>query len=150
MNIENSLTYFLSQVGVAHRNFLQKAMGEIGLNGGQIFVLIELWKADGQSQIEMVRNLNLTPPTVHKMVKSLEKNGFVVNRQDPDDGRMSRIYLTPSGVSVRDLVDEQWSKLEAENFSVLTVTEKLILQQIAVKLKAGFISSGISPDNIVE
>ena len=135
MNIENSLTYLLTQVSIVYRNYLQKAMIEIGLHGGQIFVLISLWSRDGQSQIELVKTLALSPPTVNKMIGSLERNGFVESRQCSVDRRMMRVYLTAKGQQSKASAEVQWAKLESQSFANLNETEKLILRQILEKLK---------------
>ncbi len=135
MMIEHSITYLMTQVSVAYRNNLQKAMNQIGLHGGQIFILISLWSVDGQSQTDLARNLGLSAPTINKMIGSLERNGFVENRKCGSDGRVMRVYLTEKGIASKIPVESQWEKLESQSFSNLTETEKLILQQIFGKLK---------------
>ncbi len=147
MEIENSLTYLLVQISVAYRNHLQKAMNEIGLHGGQIFVLISLWKVDGQSQVDLVKNLALASPTINKMIGSLERNGFVERRRCGDDGRMVRVYLTEKGFRAKASVEVQWIKLEAVTLANLTETEKLILQQIFGKLKDSLGKNIAPPSN---
>jgi len=135
MNIENSLTYLLSQISTSHQNILQKVMNEIGLQRGQVFILISLWKINGQSQIDLVNQLNLTAPTINKMVGKLIENGFVECKKCSQDGRMMRVYLTEKSVQIKSLVEEQWQKLEKQSFSFLTETEKLILTQLFGEIK---------------
>jgi DNA-binding MarR family transcriptional regulator len=110
-------------------------MNAIGLHSGQIFVLISLWKKDGQSQIELVNNLALTAPTVNKMVKSLIRSGFIECRKCSSDGRLMRVFLTDKGIECQSLAAEQWSKIESQSYSNLTETEKLVLSQLFLKLK---------------
>ncbi len=107
MDFENSVTYNLTQLTIAYRTYLERAMGEIGLHSGQIFVLISLWKSDGQSQIDLVRNLSLTAPTINKMVKSLTTSGHVECRKCETDGRLMRVFLTAKGIQCQSLVAEQ-------------------------------------------
>lgn len=135
MDFENSTTYILTQLAIAYRTYLEKAMSAIGLHSGQIFVLISLWKTDGQSQIDLVKNLSLTAPTVNKMVKSLVKSGFIECRKCSTDGRLARVFLTDKGIQCQSLVAEQWGKIETQSYSNLTETEKLVLSQLFVKLK---------------
>ena len=135
MSIENSLTYLFTQLSISHQNTLQKVMNEIGLQRGQVFVLISLWKTDGQSQIDLVNHLNLTAPTINKMVGNLLKNGFVECKKCSQDGRMMRVYLTEKSVQIKSAVEEQWLKLETQTFAFLTETEKLILTQLFGKMK---------------
>lgn len=135
MNFENSVTYILTQLAISYRSYLERAMNEIGLHSGQIFVLISLWKNDGQSQIDLVKNLNLTAPTVNKMVKSLVAGDYVECRKCSSDGRLMRVFLTAKGNQCQSLVAEQWGRLEAQSYSNLTETEKLVLSQLFVKLR---------------
>ncbi len=135
MEFENTMTYLLTQIATAYRTHLERSMNAIGLHSGQIFVLISLWKTDGQSQIDLVKNLTLTAPTVNKMVKSLVKSGFTECRKCSSDGRLMRVFLTKKGVQCQSLAAEQWSKIETQSYSNLTETEKLIFSQLFIKLK---------------
>lgn len=143
MNFENSMTYILTQISIAYRAYLERAMNEIGLHSGQVFVLISLWKTDGQSQIDLVKSLELTAPTVNKMVKSLMTGGFVECRKCGNDGRMMRVFLTDKGIQCQASVAEQWDKIEAQSYSNLTETEKLVLSQLFSKLKENLIRKQI-------
>jgi len=135
MEFDKTLTYDLTQLAIVYRTYLEKSMNEIGLHSGQVFILVSLWKDDGQSQIALVKNLKLAPPTINKMVKSLMNGGFVKCQKCETDSRMMRVYLTDKGREIREAVAEQWNKLETQFYSNLTETEKLILSQLSIKLK---------------
>ena len=134
-DFENSATYILMQLSLAHRNSLERALNVLGLHSGQIFVLISLWRADGLSQIDLVKSLKITAPTVNNMVKSLSASGFIELRKCESDGRLMRVFLTVKGVDCQKSVAEQWGKIEAAGLSNLTDTEKLILAQLLGKMK---------------
>jgi len=149
MDIENSLTYLFMQLSTAHQNSLQKIMNEIGLQRGQVFILISLWKIDGQSQIDLVNHLNLTAPTINKMIGNLMKNGFVECKRCSQDGRIVRVYLTEKSIQIKSAVEEQWLKLETQSFLFLTETEKLILTQLFGKMKANLGKNiGLLPNDL--
>ncbi len=135
MKFEDTLTFLLSQTAIVYRNNLQRLMNKNGLHSGQVFVLISLWETDRLSQIDLARNLNLSAPTINKMVKSLESSGFVNCQKCTLDGRMIRVCLTEKGRQSRSNVEEQWLKLETESFSNLTPTEKLMLSHLLDKVK---------------
>ncbi|MDQ3321428.1 MAG: MarR family winged helix-turn-helix transcriptional regulator [Acidobacteriota bacterium] len=135
MNTENSLIFSFTGITTSFKDNLDKHLKEIGLHGGQAFVLFSLWREDGQSQIALAHKLNLSAPTINKMVKSLSKNGYVDCQKCESDGRLIRVYLTQKGLECRGSVEEQWTKMENVFFSALTETEKLIFQQILEKLK---------------
>ncbi len=134
MEFEKTVSFLLTKVTVAHRNLLQKAVNEAGLHSGQVFVLFELWKTDGQRQIDLAANLGLSPPTVNKILGGLLGNDFVTRAKYEDDARSTRIFLTQKGLDVRDHLEEQWAKLEDQTLAGLTDTETLMLKQLLVKL----------------
>lgn len=140
MKIETSLNYLFSEITNLFWINLEQSMRQAGLHSGQIFVLISLWNEDGQTQIDLSRKLNLTPPTINKMIKSLGNNSFISTRRSKTDSRKVRVYLSEKGKEVRVKVEEHWQNLENNFFSPLTETEKLILQQVFGKLKEELIT----------
>ena len=141
IDFENTITYLLTPISNAYWVNLEKAMNEINLHSGQVFVLVALWKQEGQSQIELSKNLNLAPPTVNKMVKNLVESGFIRSQRDTKDTRIVRIFLTEKGNNCKNLIEEQWVKLEVQTLSNLTETEKLILFDLFGKLKKNLIGN---------
>lgn len=130
MDFNESISYLLSKVSIAHRKLLEKSAREIGLHGGQIFVLIELWKKDGQRQIDLAVKLDLSPPTVNKTLGGLLEGDFVTRAKYEDDARSTRIYLTRKGQDVREALERQWETLEEQTILPLTDTEVLVLKQL--------------------
>ena len=140
MNIkfEETVSYLLAKVTTAFRNSLERHMGQIGLHGGQIFVLLELWDHDGLRQIDIANRLNLSAPTVNKMLKGLIEINLVTRERLEDDARSTRIYLTKKGYSMRSEVESQWVELEDNCLKGLTETERLILSDLLGKLRNSY------------
>jgi DNA-binding MarR family transcriptional regulator len=115
-------------------------LGAVGLHSGQIFILISLWSEDRQRQNVIAKNLNLSPPTVNIMIKNLVENGFVKLQKDESDGRATQVLLTKKGVEIRPEVEKIWQELEADIYSNLTETEKMILFQLLEKTLKNLIS----------
>lgn len=139
MNFETTLIFSVTQFTNVFRNALEKSLRELDLYGGQIYILILLWQEDAQTQISLAQKLNLSPPTIHKMVRSLSENNFVSCNRCVNDARMMRVHLTEKGALIRSSVERQWSELENKVFASLTETEKLIFRQLVEKLKADLI-----------
>lgn len=139
MTFENELIFSITQFTNAFRDLLDKALREIDLYSGQVYILILLWEADAQTQIALSQKLNLSPPTIHKMVKSLSRNNFVDCRRCESDARLMRVYLTEKGVEIRPSVERQWLAVEEKVIAPLTETEKLIFRQLIDKLKKGLL-----------
>ena len=134
MNFDETLPFLLTQTATFYKVEIERELRELGLHSGQIFLLFELWKSDGLSQIELSNNLKISPPAINKMVKSLAGNGFVINSACPKDGRVTRVFLTPKAVAVRPQVEAKWQKLEEKLIGSLTATEQLVLSQLFGKL----------------
>lgn len=134
MNFDQTTSFALTKAATAHRSLVERKMKEIGLHSGQVFVLFELWKRDGQRQIDLAARLRLSPPTVNKILGGLLESDFVTRARYEDDARSTRIYLTQKGRDIRPLLEAQWMELETEILSNLTDTERLIFDQLLRKL----------------
>lgn len=134
MQFENTVSFLLAKANVLHKNSIQKYANSVGLHSGQVFVMMELWKTDGQRQIDLAARVNLSPPTVNKILGGLLENDFVTRARYEDDARSTRIFLTPKGVQVREALEEAWEELEQQTLETLTDTEALMLKQLLQKL----------------
>jgi len=56
---------------------------------------------DGRRMTELCDDVLLTQAGVSRLVARLEQRGLVERAADPDDGRASRIRLTPAGTDVQ-------------------------------------------------
>ena len=134
MQFEDSIAFLLAKATIIHKNTLQKYANSVGLHSGQVFVMMELWKTDGQRQIDLAARLNLSPPTVNKILGGLLENDFVTRARYEDDARSTRIFLTPKGVEVRGALEQAWEELEEQTIAGLTDTEALMLKQVLQKV----------------
>ena len=135
MNIEETVSFVLSRVSTAFKNSLERSMDGIGLHGGQVFILHELWKQDGQRQVDIAARLGVSTPTVNKMLLGLIDSGLVRRTRLENDARSTRIFLTNSGSEVRKAVDSQWHELEENTVAGLTEAERLIMFELLTKMK---------------
>lgn len=146
INFEDTATYKLARVTTAYRNALERHLGLIGLHGGQVFVLFELWKQDGLRQVDIANRLNLSAPTINKILKGLTEINLVTSSREQGDARSSRVFLTDEGRAIKTKVAAQWLELESEYLSGLTDTERLILPELLGKLKIAYTGAGESED----
>lgn len=138
INFEDTVSYRLAKVTTAFRNSLERHMSSIGLHGGQIFLLLELWKEDGLRQIDLAKRLSLAAPTVNKMLKGLIEINLITRAREDADARSTRIFLTDLGYRMRDDVEEQWLELEQDSLAAITETERLVLFELLGKLRTAY------------
>lgn len=147
IKFEETVSYLLAKVTTAFRNSLERHMGEIGLHGGQIFVLFELWKQDGLRLIDLVDRVNVAAPTVTKMVDGLIEIHLVTRTRIEGDNRSKRIFLTTRGREMREEIEAQWLELEENCLSGLTETERLVLFNLLGKLRSTYTGIPEPDDN---
>ena len=124
-----SLSRLLGQISKLRRTRAHTLLDSLGLHRGQPWVLHELWELDGLTHSDLARRLQVQPATITKMITRMEKAGFVQRRPDTDDQRVSRVYLTEAGRTVRADVQQVWQQLEAEAFAGFSDAERLVLDQ---------------------
>ena len=146
ITFEDTVSFRLARVTTAFRNALERYMGQIGLHGGQIFVLLELWKQDGLRQVDIADRLNLSAPTVNKMLKGLIEINLVTRNRLEDDARSTRIFLTQRGIDIREEIEVQWHELEEYCLMGLTETERLVLFELLGKLRSSYTGRSIDTD----
>ena len=140
MEIKQTVSFSLSNISVSYRNLLEKLMDEIGLHGGQVYILNELWENDGLSQADIMKSLAVSAPTITKMISSLVSASFVQTKKCKNDTRLTRVYLTKKGKVIQPLVLAQWAKLEDIALKNFSDTEKVLVSLLLEKLKNNFSS----------
>lgn len=133
MNFNNSITNTFIQSSIVFRNILEKNLADLNLHSGQVFILISLWENDGQSQNDLAKRLNVSSPTITKMVKSLLRTDYIKCVNCRKDGRVVRVFLTPKGYEIKAGIEKIWSDIEGIFLQNFTEPEKMILQQLMEK-----------------
>jgi len=110
-------------------------LDKIGMYPGQPFLLFALLHLDGQSQKDLAGKLNIKAPTMATMVKRMEKSGLVERRQDGQDQRISRVYLTEKGKAVCEQLIEIKKNIDAETFHNFTEEEQILLRRLLMQIR---------------
>ena len=73
---------------------------ELGLTMSQLRVLFILNRDSGMTAGRLAKRLGVRPSTVTGIVDRLARQSLVLRRADPEDRRVVRNFLTPTGVEV--------------------------------------------------
>lgn len=71
-------------------------------------LLFHLAHEDGVTQLRLAKLTHLKPPTVSVTLQKMERDGYVVRRQDENDLRQTLVYLTDKG---REHNERIWQKI---------------------------------------
>jgi DNA-binding MarR family transcriptional regulator len=134
--IQDYLGFQLLQVHKAHRTRAEAALNKLGLHTGQEMLLLRLWIEEGIPQSQLAASMGVEPPTATKMLQRMEHAGLIERRADPEDARISRVYLTERGRALEKPVLEVWKQLEAQTVVGLSATEQALLHRLLMQVSA--------------
>lgn len=140
-NFYNSLGFLLIRVVKLHRGLMRHRMEELGLHCGQPPVMFALQEQDGIPNSELAEFLEITPATLTNKVKRMEKSGLVIRRRDPEDERVSRIYMTDKGRGIMDELHKSVMNMEDVLLAGFSEAETIELKsqilRVAQNIEAG-------------
>lgn len=101
------------------------------LSVAQFDVLVQVGVAEGMTQQELADKLLVTKGNVSQLLERLERRGLIRRCQE---GRMSRLHLTPAGSALRERVMPAQERLIQEQFESLSAEELGRLREILARL----------------
>src|SRR3954447_21697006 len=106
--LDHTYGLLIARVALIHRTRISEYLSDHQLYVGQEMLLKCLWNHDGLPQKEIADLMGIQPATATRMVMRMEQSGFVERKTDPQDQRVSHVYLTELGRSVQTAVEEGW------------------------------------------
>ena len=91
--------------------FRAAGWGEVRPSYGSI--LVPLFEEDGLRIGELARRSRLSKQTMTTMVRLLERDGFVLRKRDPADGRAFRVVLTAKARTFEPVAERTLQELAA-------------------------------------
>jgi DNA-binding MarR family transcriptional regulator len=91
-------------------------MEQFGLFRGQARVLLILSHDNGIMHSHIAEKLAISPAATTKVIKRLETLEYLERRPDPDDERVSRVYLLPKGRELIDKIHQAFTQLDEVSF----------------------------------
>ena len=132
--IQDYIGFQLLQVHKAHRSRAEAALNKLGLHTGQEMLLLQLWIEEGLPQSQLAACMGVEPPTATKMLQRMEHAGLIERRPDPEDARVSRVYLTERGRVLEQPVLDVWKQLETLTVAGLSATELALLHRLLMQV----------------
>lgn len=132
--IQDYIGFQVLQIHKAHRRLAEAALHKLGVHTGQELILLQLWIEEGIPQSQLAACMEVEPPTATKMLQRMESAGLIVRKQDPEDARVSRVYLTVRGRALEQPVLDVWKQLEAQTVTGLSLTEQALLHRLLLQV----------------
>jgi len=98
LDLEYGFTYRIILIARRYRAMLDEQLRPLGYGTARMEALSTIARANEPSaQIAIAKRIGIEGPTLTRMLDTLEADGLVVRRQDPNDRRTKLIELTPDG-----------------------------------------------------
>lgn len=134
-NIDNALGVLLGEICRLHHSKFHSMFAKIGLHRGQHRILFILWRKDGVTQKEISEELSLAPATITDALQRMEKIGLIERKNDSEDQRVTRVYLTENGKQFQVEVDKTFKNMEEDIFKDFIIEEKVILRRLFIQVR---------------
>jgi DNA-binding MarR family transcriptional regulator len=122
----------------AQQHYLDRALRELGLYCGQDTLLLHLAHEEGLTQVQLAQRMSCEPQTINKTLRRMQKAGLVERQSDPDDGRLTHVYLTPQGRTLVQPIQEIVSRCEQRLTAGLTGVERLLVRRLLIHMRSNF------------
>ena len=113
----------------------------LGIVPGQFPALLALWQKDGQTQKELVEQLDVEQATMANTLNRMERDGLILRKAHPTDGRAKVICLTDKARAVQKDAYAAASAVNDMALSGLTPDERTqfvdLMQRTIRTLQAG-------------
>jgi DNA-binding MarR family transcriptional regulator len=134
-----SIDALLAHICRLHYHRARTRLEALGLYRGQPPLLYHLHEQDGLTHSELAERLQVTPATMTKMIKRMEKAGFVQRRPDAEDQRVSRVYLTDAGRAIKAEMLAALRALGEESFAGFSPEERDLLRRFFEQIRENLI-----------
>lgn len=105
---------------------------------GQQRVLAILAKEDGLVQSQLAEILDIRPSSLAELMKKMEKSGDVLRKEEPQDKRIKRVYLTEQGMKKAQKFSVGGTDQSEAFFAGLTKEEQENFSEYLQKISAGW------------
>ena len=105
-------------------------------------LLANLHREDGQTLASLSRKMLVTAGNLTGLVDRAERDGVVERRPDPNDRRLTRVFLTPAGDKLARKAQERHSALAEELVGPLDRRDREALRHLLGRLRESLETHG--------
>ena len=97
--LSTPLTLYMEYLNLRHQSFIKERMNDLDISPGGFIYLVNIHYHENISQRELADVLFVSEANVAKIVKKLEKNGYIERLPDEDNKSRKILKLTEKGQS---------------------------------------------------
>ena len=95
---------------------------------------------------ELAKHIGVKPPSITVMLKKLEAEAYIEKKQDENDQRIMRIFLTEKGKNIAAKMETVMEQLEQEAFANMNEQEVMLFRRLLLQMRDNLKSAGRKED----
>jgi DNA-binding MarR family transcriptional regulator len=127
-------------------NFDRQSQG-LGLTRAQWSVLAYLKRSDGTRQTSLAQLMDIAPITLGRHIDRLEAKGWVVRKDDPDDRRAKRVFLTHKAAPMLASLTKLGQKVRREAMAGISADEEAQVVDVLMRIRDNLSETGGSDND---
>ncbi len=127
---DESLSNLVKLAFMTMRREMNACLRDTGLTATQWRALSLVAHRPGTTHSDLVRELEIEPPSVTSLVNGMERRGWVRQQRSASDARVKKLFLTPAGRRIIQAARAGFSPVEARMESALPRTESAALRRL--------------------
>lgn len=113
---------------------IDRRLKEIGVASGQMPVFFALGNGAALPQKKLAQIASIEQPTMAATLSRMERDGLIVRRPDPDDGRSQLVELTPAAMEKAALVKQAGMSVHAKALEQLSEDERALFLDMLARI----------------
>ena len=98
-------------------------------------ILFFLCHEEGLTQLDLSKLTHLKPPTISVTLRKMEQEGYVIRKEDKDDHRQTRVFVTEKGRAFDDRIKSVYELHNKSIVEALTPQEEKTLKELLIKAR---------------
>lgn len=106
MSAKKTLDFYIRRAWLKIHNMYNQEAESRGYSISSAFVLLNIDRNEGTPSTQLGPLMGLQKASLSRMLKSMEEDGIIYRKMDPEDQRIRRVYLTELGEYYRTTARE--------------------------------------------
>ena len=108
---------------------------DLGLTRAQWSVLAHLTRGDGIQQKSLACLMDIAPITLARHLDHLEVDAWIERRDDPNDRRAKRVYLTPKAKPMIEKLGKLGQKVRKQALSGIDAKDEKMFLDVLLRIR---------------
>jgi MarR family transcriptional regulator for hemolysin len=133
--LDHNIGFLVNDISRLMSTEYNKIMKPLGLTRAQWRVVVHLHRKDGLTQSQLAELLGAGKVSVGGLIDRLEHSGWVERRDDPQDRRSNRVFLTEKGRAIEKEMEKTGRELTSQTLRNLGSDERAQLVDLLIAVK---------------